>query len=77
MVVSRAFFHSLIVKDKSNGADPVRLLHSVCTISFPFEGVALAIVYMILSCLRSMMLVGEDMLDRDWEISLVIRVIKL
>ena len=50
MGVSRAVFHSLIVKNKSsltaaNGADPVGLLHSVCTMAFPVDGVALDIVY--------------------------------
>ena len=39
MIVSRAVFHSLIVKDKSsftvtNGADPVGLIHSYRTMAF-------------------------------------------
>ena len=42
LVVSRAVFHSLTVKDKAsvtatNGADPVALFHSVCTMAFPVE----------------------------------------
>ena len=49
MVVQRAVFHSLIAEDKSsftatNSADPVGLLHAVCAMASPVEGVALAII---------------------------------
>ena len=77
MVVLTAVFHSLIVKDKSiftvtNGADPVRLLYYLCAMAFPVEGVALAIVNDVevsasVLEVNLMLLVGGDMLDRDWE----------
>ena len=45
-------FYSLVAKDKysftaTNGADPVGLFHSVCTMAFPVEGVAIAIVNVV------------------------------
>ena len=52
------------MKDKSsrtatNSADPVGLLHSVCTMAFPAEGLALAIVnQVIVSALASSELDG-------------------
>ena len=56
----------------TNGADPVGLLHSFHTMAFPVEGVTLAIVndvvvYAPVVKLISMLLVGGDTLDRNWE----------
>ena len=73
--------HSLIVEDKSSftattSTDPVELLHSVCTMASPVEGVALAITNdIILSALpvvNSTVLVGGDMFDGHWERSRLI-----
>ena len=46
-VVYRAVFHSLIVEDKSSFT--VGLLHAVCAMASPVEGVALAIINNIVS----------------------------
>ena len=53
----------------TNSTDPVRLLHFVCTIAFPVEGVALAIINDVVvstPVVNSMVLVGGgSMFDRD------------
>ena len=75
MIVTRAVLHSLIVKDKAsftvtNDTDTVGLLHPFRTMAFPVEGVQLAIVNDVLvfaPVVNSMLMVGGDMFDRDWE----------
>ena len=70
MVVSRAVFYSLIVKDQSsftitNDLDTVRLLHSFCAMAFPVECVASVIEnYVVVS--------APVVFDSDWELSRVV-----
>ena len=74
MVVQRAVFLSLIVEDKSsftatNSADPVGLLHSVCAMVSPVEGVALAIINdIVFSALASSELDGVGRWRVHWRL---------